>query len=168
MKLLKITILLTFLLPFNIFGQETLSILDSSWLKLTKPIKLRSETVNSLIKQLYKIKDVPGKELKTLAALSDDVYVNAGMRYKKDSITINLLNDQNNMLTIALSKIYIFLESSKKASKNKTILAMRYQIEACENRISFARREYNESCKVLNRMDLKFGDSEVLPPKVEF
>ena len=168
MKLLKITILLTFLLPFNIFGQETLPVLDSSWLKLTRPIKLRSEIINSLIKQLYKIKDVPGKELKTLATLSGDIYVNAGMKDKKDSISINLLNNQHNMLTIALSRMYIFLESSKKASKNETILAMRYQIEACENRISFARREYNESCKVLNRMDLKFGDSDELPPKVEF
>lgn len=168
MRLLRIIILSAFLLPFNIFGQGASSRLDSNWLKLTRPIMLRSETINSLIKQLYQIKGIPAKELKTLTTLSYDVYCKAKIKDKRNSKTINLLNSENNQLTVALSKIYIFLESSKSASKNNKIMNMMTQIEACENRISFARREYNEACRDLNRMDLKFGDLGEGPPKVEF
>jgi hypothetical protein len=167
MKLLRIITLLTFLLPFNIFGQEASSSLDSNWLKLMRPIKLRSETINTLIRRLYPIKEIPAKDLKTLAGISDNVYGNIQIKIRKDSITINLLNSQNNQLTIALSRIYVFLESSKKASKDNKIMNLMAQIEACENRIYFARREYNESCRDLNRMDLKFDLSEQ-PPKVVF
>ncbi|WP_293305660.1 hypothetical protein [Pedobacter sp. UBA5917] len=168
MRLLRIIILSAFLLPFNIFGQEASSRLDSNWLKLMGPIKARCETINSLIKQLYKIKEIPAKELNSLAVLSDSLYASVQIKWKKDSTAINLLNNQNNGLTIALSNVYVFFESSVKASKNKKILDMIYRIEAYGNRIYLAKIEYNEACRDLNRMDLKFGDLSEGPPKVEF
>lgn len=168
MKLLRIIILLACLLPFNIFGQETLSSLDANWLKLTRPIMLRSETINSLIKQLHKHKEIPVKALNTLASLSNNIYINAKINAARDSTTISLLNDQNNKLMIALSRVYVFLDSSEKVAKNEKILEMRYRIEANENRIYFAKREYNEACKDLKRMDLKFGDLSDQPPEVKF
>jgi len=130
---------------------------------------LRSETINSLIKQLHKHKEIPVKALNTLASLSNNIYyINAKINAARDSTTISLLNDQNNKLMIALSRVYVFLDSSEKVAKNEKILEMRYRIEANENRIYFAKREYNEACKDLKRMDLKFGDLSDQPPEIKF
>jgi hypothetical protein len=77
-----------------------------------------------------------------------------------DSLSIAMTIRKNNILTKLLTKAIILFRNDPQFKNQNDVINLMAQLEGAENRITVARYEYNVSCKIFNRPDLRFQDNE--------
>ena len=170
MKLfLPFIIIVFFLSSQNSFGQDTTTSIIKSWAILKTQLQRRTDIVINLTNTLTKSNKVDKKELAKSKKFATDIFKYLDTLKQFDSLSISVTMKKNSKLTKSLTKTIASLENDKKFNIRNDIINHYAQLEGTENRIALARREYNETCKTFNRLDLLFlADQETKAVQVQF
>ena len=159
---LFITFISLYLFSFQtIYGQDTTAQINTAWTNLKTQLQRRTDIVSNLTSILSKSTKVDKEQLNNSKLFSIDLFKYIDTLSFKDSLTISLASTKNNKLTQALSRTLATLENDKKFSSANQLQGLLMQLEVCENRITLAKREYNDVCKEYGKIDLLFDSDNV-------
>lgn len=146
-------------------AQDTSKLLNTSWQTLKTQLSRRTNLSNRLVKILEQTKASDTSLVKQLK-INTVLLTNLLDLQKMDSSTIDNIHDQNDSLSISISKSLDFLQSDKNFILTAELGDIAMQLEGTENRIYVAIRDFNEICKNNGRQNLYFkkplGDTEAI------
>ncbi len=117
---------------------------NSQWAQIQNQLQRRSDLIPNLVNT---VKGYAAHEKQIFIAVADARSRLAGAVKKGDVKGINQANAEFNG---ALSRLLAIAENYPQLKANQNFIALQDEIAGTENRIAVARKDYNESVKVIN------------------
>lgn len=142
------------------FAQDTPSVLNSNWSNLKTQLQRQTVIANNLTDILSKSSKADKAQLKKAKTLGVDFLRFIDTLDSTDSLSLSLASDKNNHLTQVTERIIFDLQNDPKFKSRADLNELIMQLEGSANRVAVAKKEYNESCREYQRLDLLFGKEE--------
>jgi LemA protein len=132
-----------FISTYNMFQQldETA---NSNWAQIQNQLQRRSDLIPNLVST---VKGYASHEKDIFLGVADARARLAGAVTKGD---VKSVNKANSDLSNALSRLMAIAENYPQLKANENFRALQDELAGTENRIAVARKDYNDSVKVLN------------------
>ncbi|WP_348798537.1 hypothetical protein [Flavobacterium adhaerens] len=139
----------------NVFCQDNLEI-NTNWEKLNQQLKLRTEIVFELSKQLQKSKKIDKVELKNTELYAKELKLACEKKvFNKDAV--DLIKEKNAELTTSLTHDLVNLELDTKLRDKEEIKSIMDKLLVVEKQLLTEIKNYNESCKKYKKEELIFN-----------
>lgn len=158
--ILIIVILAVFsLFSFFVGTYNKLQVLDESvsanWAQVENQLKRRNDLIPNLT-----------ATVKGYAKHENEIFTNIANARSKlsgamNSNDVKAVQKSSNELNSALSRLLVVIENYPNLKADKTFTALQDELAGTENRLSVARRDYNESVKEINALVRTFPTSFV-------
>ena len=114
---------------------------DSSWAQVENQLKRRADLIPNLV-----------NTVKGFAAQEKDVLLSVTKARSgiEDAKTPQEYAQADQQLTNAIKQLNVVVERYPELKSNENFLNLQTQLEGTENRISVARKDYNDSVQILN------------------
>lgn len=162
-KLFQITALLSVMLFFNSCGYNRMVALDeevkSGWAQVENAYQRRADLIPNLVNT---VKGAANFEQETLTKVIEARSKATGITIDPSKITpdaIQKFQEAQNELSGALSRLLVSVEKYPELKANQNFLDLQSQLEGTENRISVARKDFNETVKTYNTYIRKFPNN---------
>lgn len=134
-------------------------IVFNSWGNLESSLQRRFDLIPNLVNT---VKGYANHESKTLIAVIEARSKVAGVKVDlNDEKTMQQFMAQQSQLQGSLHKLMAVVESYPDLKANQNFLDLQHQLEGTENRINYARNQYNKSVQDFNTSIRKFPNSLV-------
>ena len=156
----QLSLLLLVFTSHTCFGQDALSTLNSNWNSLKSQLQKQTVIANNLTDILSKSSKADKTQLKKAKTLGVDFIKFIDTLDSTDSLSLSLASDKNNQLTKVTERTIINLQNDPKFKNRADVNDLIMQLEGSANRVAAAKKEYNESCREFQRLDLLFVKEE--------
>ena len=135
-------------------GQDSLTVLLDSWIKLKSQLQRRTDIIINIVSVVSKSSKMDEDILKNVKSIAADFSLFIDSSKNLDSLTVKTTYQKSQGVAVALSKMIVMLENDSIHKSQDEYINLQVQLEAAENRIVAAKRNYNEICFNYKREDL--------------
>ncbi len=128
---------------------------NSNWAQIENQLKRRNDLIPNFVAT---VKGYATHEKDVFTNIADARAKLAGAMPKGD---VKAISSSESQLTSALSRLLVVVERYPDLKADKSFIALQDELAGTENRLSVARRDYNESVKALNARIRTFPTSIV-------
>jgi hypothetical protein len=157
-NLFKIILPFFLLITLNCFGQNSVTEIDARWDNLKMALIIRSEIFINFSDYLSKSGKINIAALKESKESASALINELNKLSSIDSLSINLINNNNIKLTNSFKKVLEELKSKETLKNKKKTIEYTMQLEGGDNRIYIEKITFNKVCRENNKTNLIFGD----------
>ena len=151
----SLTVFIFFLITGCSNGQDSLTVLNDSWIKLKTQLQLRNDIALSLIAEINKSDSADQNSIEKIRAGVADFKRFIDSTTNLDSLTVQLTKQKARESISLLSKA-LNLRMNHSELNEREFRDLQSQLEVAENRIQAAKTNFNKLCNQYKRVDLLF------------
>ncbi|UAY50953.1 LemA family protein [Ferruginibacter albus] len=140
----------------NNFAQDTLHLINESWISLKKELQKHTGLVRALTQELSRSAVIDKEQLKKANTSAISLYQYVDSLNSPDSVSLYVAGEKNNILTQELTNTIASLINESEFYNNEEVNKLLPELEGSENRIVVAKQVYNDICIKFKRTDLLF------------
>ena len=152
----NLTLFILFLIIGCTNGQDSLTVLNDSWVNLRTQLQRRNDIALGLISGLSNLDSLDKASVEKIRSDVSAINRFIGTTKVLDSFTVQLVKQKAQESMQIISKAMNLRMADSSFSTND-FRNLQTEMEAAENRIHLAKTNFNKLCNQYKRMDLLFG-----------